>query len=158
MRNHRQFISSAFFFVGAFACASGLFADATVTRGSGPNFPLEADGVLLFVWRGLAGAADSSVTALPLSVYTELRENIDSVYNYATALKLRRKELSGCEKGPKYGACLSVTTLGTATLKVFFLRSDFRSGKILTATDRSPFVVIFTKGFSEKLKRLAKSK
>jgi hypothetical protein len=146
------------FFLCLFAGVAVLYADATVTRGSGPDFPLEADSAFLFVWRDSAGISDSSITALPASIYAELRNNIDSVYNYATALRLKRKELSGCATGRKYGSCLSFTTMGTVTLKVLFSCGDYRSGKVITATDRYPFVVKLTKGFSEKLRKLARKK
>jgi hypothetical protein len=139
-------------------CALRIFPDVTVTHGSGPDFPLEADSAFLFVWHDSAGKSDSTITGLPASMYTELRDNIDSVYNYATALRLKRKELSGCATGHKYGSCLSFTTLGTITLKLLFSCGDYRSAKLLTATDQYPFVVKLTKGFSEKLRKLAKKK
>jgi hypothetical protein len=145
-------------FVAVPACMPGVFADATVTRGSGPDFPLEIDSAFLFVWLDSAGKYDSVVTALPASVYADLRDNIDSVYNYATALSLGRKELSGCVSGPKYGACLSFTVLGTMAVKVLFPCGNYASAKVQTATDRYPFVVKLTKGFSERLKKLAKRK
>jgi len=140
------------------AGAARLLADVSVTHGSGPDFPLEADSAFLFVWHDSAGTSDSSITGLPASTYAELRDNIDSVYNYATALRLKRKELSGCATGHKYGSSLSFTMLGTVTLKLLFSCGDYRSAKLLTATDRYPFVVKLTKGFSEKLKKLARKK
>jgi hypothetical protein len=150
--------SAHLFFLWLFAGAICLYPDVTVTQGSGPDFPLEADSAFLFVWHDSAGKSDSSVTGLPASIYAELRENIDSVYNYATALRLKRKELSGCAKGRHYGSCLSFTMLGTVTLKLLFSCGDYRSAKVLTATDRYPFVVKLTKGFSEKLRKLARKK
>jgi hypothetical protein len=151
-------ICSVLLFVAVPACVPGAFADATVTRGSGPDFPLEIDSAFLFVWLDSAGKYDSSVRALPASMYADLRDNIDSVYNYATALSLRRKELSGCGHGPRYGSCLSFTMLGTMAVKVLFPCGSYSSAKVVTATDRYPFVVKFTKGFSERLKKLAKRK
>ncbi len=139
-------------------CALRTFSDVHVLRGSGPEYPLEVDSVFFFVWFDSAGRIDSLVRALPASFYAELRDNIDSVYNYATALSLRRKELSGCTSGLKYGACLSFTTLGSTTLKILFSCGDFVSGKLLTATDNYPFVVKLTKGFSVKLRKLARRK
>jgi|GEM_PF-1785432 hypothetical protein len=137
-------------------CALRAFPDVYVLKGSGPEYPLDVDSVFFFVWFDTAGRTDSLVTALPASFYAELRDNIDSVYNYATALSLRRKELSGCKGGPKYGACLSFTTLGSTTLKILFSCGDFGSGKLLTATDHYPFVVKLTRGFSAKLRKLAR--
>lgn len=154
---HRAF-SRTFFWSLLFICASLVYPDVTVMHGSGPDFPLEADSAFLFVWHDSAGTSDSIITGLPASMYTELRENIDSVYNYATALRLKRKELSGCATRHKYGSCLSFTTLGTITLKLLFSCGDYRSAKLLTATDQYPFVVKLTKGFSEKLRKLAKNK
>jgi hypothetical protein len=157
MRLHRTF-SCTFFWPLLFICSSFVYPDVTVTRGSGPDFPLEADSAFLFVWHDSAGKSDSSITGLPVSIYAELRENIDSVYNYATALRFKRKELSGCATGHKYGSCLSFTTLGMVTLKLLFSCGEYRSAKLLTATDQYPFVVKLTKGFSEKLRKLAKKK
>lgn len=134
------------------------FPDATVLRGSGPDFPLEVDSVFFFVMYDSAGKTDSCVTALPRSFYAELRDNIDSVYNYAAALKLRRKELSGCATKPRYGSCLTFMTMGSVVLKIMFSCGDYHSGKLVTATDQYPFVVKLTKGFSERLNKLAKKK
>ncbi len=139
-------------------CALCAFPDAHVLAGSGPEYPLDVDSVFFFVWFDSVGRTDSLVTALPASFYAELRDNIDSVYNYATALSLRRKELSGCKNGLRYGSCLSFTTLGTTTLKILFSCGDFGSGKLLTGTDQYPFVVKLTKGFSAKLRKLARRK
>jgi hypothetical protein len=151
-------IVSALLFLAVPVCTPGVCADATVTRGSGPDFPLYIDSAFLFVWLDPAGTSDSLVTALSASIYADLRDNIDSMYNYATALSLKRKELSGCGRGPKYGSCLSFTVLGTTAVKVLFSCGNYSSAKVVTATDRYPFVVKFTKGFSEKLRNLAKRK
>jgi hypothetical protein len=139
-------------------CALSAFSDVHVLAGSGPDYPLAVDSVFFFAWFDSAGRRDSLVTALPASFYAELRDNIDSVYNYATAFSLRRKELSGCHSGLRYGSCLSFTTLGTTTLKILFSCGNFSSGKLLTATDQYPFVVKLTKGFSDKLRKLARKK
>ena len=84
------------------------------------------------------------------------------MYNYATALSLRRKELSGCPRGRPhsrpYGACLSFFTMGTPSLKVLFSCGNYHSAKLLTATDRYPFVVKFTKGFAGKLRKLSRGR
>jgi hypothetical protein len=143
-------------------CALRAFPDVSVVRGGGPDFPLDVDSVYFFAWRDSGGAADSLIKPLPVSLYAELRENIDSMYNYATALSLHRKELVGCPQGRlhsrPYGACLTFYTLGTPSLKVLFSCANYGSAKLLTATDRYPFVVKFTKGFAGKLRKIAGGK
>jgi|WetSurMetagenome_2_1015567.scaffolds.fasta_scaffold00150_6 hypothetical protein len=141
----------------ALACALSAFPDATVVSGGGPDFPLEIDSAYFFAWRDSAGT-DSLVKPLPKSLYTELRDNIDSAYNYATALSMKRTELSGCKKGRPYASCLSFYTLGTPSVKVLFMCGEYGSAKLLTATDRYPFVVKFTKGFEGKLRKIAGKK
>ena len=136
--------------------------DVSVVRGNGPDFPLDVDSVYFVAWRDSGGTADSLVKPLPLSLYAELRDNIDSVYNYATALSLHRKELVGCPRGRPhsrpYGARLAFYTLGTPSLKVLFSCGNYASAKLVTATDRYPFVVKFTKGFAGKLRKLSRGK
>jgi hypothetical protein len=139
-------------------CAVRAFPDASVLKGSGPDYPLDIDSVFFFVWYDSAGRTDSLVKALPASFYAELRDNIDSVYNYAAALARHRRELSGCSRGRPYDACLSFFTLGTASLKILFTCGDYQSGKLLTATDRYPYVVKLTRGFSAKLRKLSHGK
>ena len=146
------------FFSCLFAFSGRPHADATVTAGSGPDFPLTVDTAYFFAWHDSAGKSDSVIIGLPAALYAELRENIDSVYNYATALRLQRKELSGCAAGHAFGSCLSFATRGTFTVKLLFACGDYRSAKLLTAADRYPFVVKLTKGFSEKIKKIAKKK
>jgi hypothetical protein len=131
-----------------------ILSDATVLAGGGPEFPLDVDSVYFFAWRDSGGRVDSIVKALPISVYAELRENIDSVFNYAASLRSQRRELSGCRRGRAFPSCISCYTMGTLSLKIQFACGDFGGGKVLTATDRYPFVVRFTKGFSAKLRRL----
>ena len=139
-------------------CALRAFPDVSVVRGGGPDFPLDVDSVYFFAWRDSGGAADSLITPLPASLYAELRDNIDSVYNYATALSAHRKELAGCPRGRPYSSSLTFFTLGTPSLKVLFSCGNYTSAKLLTATDRYPFVVKFTKGFTGKLKKIAGKK
>ena len=122
-----------------------VYPDASVLGGGGPEFPLAVDSVYYFTWHGSAGKVDSVVKALPVSVYAELRENIDSVFNYAVSLRSQRKELSGCRRGRAFSSCISCYTMGTLSLKIQFACGDFSGGKVMTATDRYPFVVKFTK-------------
>ena len=138
--------------------SSRTFPDARVISGSGPEFPLAIDSVYFFAWHDSAGAADSAVTALPQTWYADLRNNIDSVFNYVSALRSHRKELSGCGHGCAFRSCLSFYTEGEPTLKVMFGCGDYAGGKLVTATDHYPFVVKLTKGFAAKLKRLASGK
>ena len=143
-------------------CALRAFPDVSVVRGGGPDFPLDVDSACFFAWHDSGGAADSLIKPLPASLYAELRDNIDSVYNYAAALSLHRKELVGCPRSRPYsrpyGACLMFYTLGTPSLKVQFSCGNYGSAKLLTATDRYPFVVKFTKGFAGELRKLSRGK
>ena len=139
-------------------CALHAFPDAIVISGNGPDFPLDVDSVSFVAWRDSGKTADSLVKPLPASLYAEVRDNIDSVYNYASALSLRRKELSGCPHGRPYNARLSFFTMGTPSLRILFSCGNYVSAKLLTATDRYPFVVKFTKGFAEKLRKIARGR
>ena len=130
-------------------------ADVTVMRGNGPQFPLQVDAIFFIVKFIANGSADSSVKQLPVSFYAEVRDNIDSSYTYPQALRAGRKELAGCKKGFRYGAQMVFRNKGARVMSLFFSCDDFGAAKCMTSADPYPFVVVFTKGFSRKLHRLA---
>ena len=136
-------------------CGTAARADVTVMRGNGPQFPLQVDAIFLIEKFIPNGFADSSVKQLPVSFYAEVRDNIDSSFTYPQALKAGRKELAGCKKGFKYGAQVVFRNKGAWVMSLFFSCGDFGAAKCMTSTDPYPFVVVFTKGFSRKLRKLA---
>jgi hypothetical protein len=139
----------------AFVLFHSAPADVTVLRGSGPQFPLQVDGVFLTVKHSDNGRADSSVAPLPVSWYAEIRDNIDSTYTYPQALRAKKRELAGCPKGFKYGSRLTLHYRGACVLTLLFSCGSFRAAKCITSTDPYPFVLVFTKGFCRRLERLA---
>jgi len=130
------------------------YSDVVVTSGGGPTFPLQIDSAFLFIWQPNSnGNFDSCIIILPNSLYAELRENIDSVFNYAQAMVLKRKELRGCGKNIKYNSCLSFVKDNKIVLKILFSCDNYQSAKVITSQDRYPFVIKFSKNFSQKIKK-----
>jgi len=142
-----NFFSSSVLF-SILIAAGSLFADATVIQSASPAFPLEIDRVILTGKHLGVKKADT----LRLSLYDELRDNIDSVFSYADALRLHRQELSiSSETGY---ACVSFEFLGLPAMKVFLQNAQCKSAKLSAAMDHYPYVVVFTKGFSKRLRKL----
>jgi hypothetical protein len=132
---------------------TSCFSDATVVQSGSPTFPLQADSVSLTVHRVRGNGVDSAVIGLPVSLYAELRDNIDTVFTYADALRRHRRELS-----QSVTSCLTVGYMGICVMRIFFSNNGYRSGKLVAAVDRYPFVVVLTKGLSARLKKLAERK
>jgi hypothetical protein len=140
-------------------CATAVLPDASVVQSGSPTFPLQVDKAKLIIYRESAGKkADSLTLSLPVSLYAELRDNIDTVFTYADALRNRRQELSGCRgKADGRWSCLTFEYMGLTVLRVFFSCNGYKSGKLAAAVDRYPFVVVLSKGFSTRLKKLIKT-
>jgi hypothetical protein len=47
--------------------------------------------------------------------------------------------------------------MGLWVMRVFFLNGRYASARLTAAVDRYPFVVVMTKGFSGRLKKLIKT-
>jgi hypothetical protein len=150
-----QTASSAAFLI-VVACTVGAFSDVTVIRSGGPTFPLQVDKVRATVYRNVGEKKDSLTVGLPVSLYAELRDNIDTIFTYADALRKRRRELSENSDHASGGSYVTFEYLGLCVMRIFFSNTGFGSGKLAAAEDRYPFVVILTKGFSKRLKKLIK--
>lgn len=148
-----QTISSAGILIVVFY-AAGAFPDATVIQSDVPTFPLQVDEAKATVCRVHVKKEDSCTVRLPVSLYAELRDNIDTVFAYADAFRKRRPELS---ENADSGSCLTFEYMGLFVMRIFFLNGGYRSGKLVTAEDRYPFVVVLTKGFSVRLRKLIKT-
>jgi hypothetical protein len=140
-------------------CATTVLPDASVVQSGSPTFPLQVDKVKLTVHYDAGKKTDSLTLPLPVSLYEELRENIDTVFSYADALRNRRQELSGCrgKAGDSPSSCLTFEYMGLSVMRVFFSCNGYKSGKLAAAVDRYPFVVVLSKGFSTRLKKLIKT-
>jgi hypothetical protein len=139
--------------------ASAVLPDASVVQSGSPTFPLQVDKVKLTVHRGAEKKTDSLTLPLPVSLYAELRDNIDTIFTYADALRNRRQELSGCrgKAGGALSSCLTFEYMGLTVMRVFFSCSGYKSGRLAAAVDRYPFVVVLSKGFSVRMKNLTKT-
>jgi hypothetical protein len=137
--------------------ASNVFPDATVVQSGSPAFPLQVDNVTLIVHRSIAKKRDSVTFRLPVSFYAELRDNIDTIFTYADALRKHRRELSCTADAAHNGSSLTFEYMGLRVMSIFFPDQSCTSGKLVAAEDRYPFVVVLTKGFSARLKKLIKT-
>jgi hypothetical protein len=142
------------------ALAATVFPDASVVQSGSPTFPLQVDKVALTVVCGGGKNLVSRTVGLPLSMYEELRGNIDTIFTYADALRNRRPELAGCEHAP----ILTFEYMGIPVMRVVFpceartARNPYTRARLSAAEDRYPFVVVLTRGFSVRLKKLAPKK
>lgn len=132
-----------------------------MVQSGSPTFPLQVDNVtiVMHVRRGLGKKRDSVTVRLPVSLYAELRDNIDTVFTYADALMRHRRELAQQENADTVhtGSYLTFEYMGLRVMSIFFSNQGFTSGKLIAAEDRYPFVVVLTKGFSVRLKKLIKT-
>jgi hypothetical protein len=152
-----QTVSSAGFLI-VFMFTAVSFPDATVVQSGSPTFPLQVDKVTLFVPPEAGTKRDSLTVRLPASLYAELRDNIDTIFTYADALRRHRRELSGTFGGDEDARpCLTLEYMGLCVMRIFFVNNGFRSGKLIAAVDRYPFVVVMTRGFSARLKKLVRT-
>lgn len=154
-----QTVSSAGILL-VFLCAAVALPDATVVQSGSPTFPLQVDNVTLTVPCSPGGKKRDSMTVrLSVSLYAELRDNIDTIFTYADALRRHRQELSGTSGGNDSArSCLRLEYMGLCVMRIFFLNGSYRSGKLIAAVDRYPFVVVLTKGLSARLKKFAGKK
>jgi hypothetical protein len=140
------------------ALAATAFPDASVVQSGCPTFPLQVDKVTLTIAK--SSGKNPRTRALPLSTYEELRGNIDTIFTYADALRNRRPELAGCEHAP----ILTFEYMGITVMRVIFpceartARNPYKSARLSAAEDRYPFVVVLTRGFSTRMKKLADKK
>jgi hypothetical protein len=140
-------------------CVIAVFPGVSVVQSGSPTFPLQVDKVTLTIAGRSGKKPDSRTMTLPLSTYEELRGNIDSIFTYADALRNRRRELARCA----HASCLTFEYMGIAVMRIAFpcearnARGVYRSGRLAAAEDRYPFVVVLTRGFSARLKKLTKT-
>jgi hypothetical protein len=140
-------------------CAVTVLPDATVVQSGSPTFPLQVDKLTLSVFRSSPGkkGLDSATVRLPLSLYAELRDNIDTVFTYADALRRRRPELSPHPADRAAGPCLTIEYMGLWVMRLYFQSVACKSGRLIAAVDRYPFVVVLTRGFAARMKKLIKT-
>ena len=132
-----------------FFFSSFCFADAIVISSGRPDFPLETDAATLIVYHA-SMAGDSTVLTLPVQIYVDFRDNIDTIFNYAEALRDKRTELSLSDS---CYARLEFRSLGLRQVSVAFRNRSLKTGKLACGADRYPFVVVFTKGFAGRLRK-----
>ncbi len=149
----KSFATAVFFFVVLTFDATPLYADATVIQSGSPAFPLEIDRIVLTIVNNhTKNRVDTVSRVLRQNLYAELRDNIDTVFSYADALRLHRSELSvSAESSSAY---LTFEYLGLPAMKVFLQNPTCKSAKLSSSTDRYPYVIVFTKGFSTQLRKL----
>lgn len=133
------------------------FSDATVVQSGSPTFPLRVDNVKLTKYRGQGKKQDSMTIKLPVSLYAELRDNVDTIFTYADALRKHRRELLRTTGTMRNGSCLTFEYMGLWVMRIFFSNNGYGSGKLMAAEDRYPFVVVLTRGFSARMKKLIKT-
>jgi len=134
----------------------GAFPDAIVVQSGSPTFPLQVDNVKLSEGRGAGKETDTLSLQLPISLYADFRDNVDTMLTYADALRKHRPEISTAEGNKEPRRVLAFEYMGLCVMQVFFSGTGFSSGKLVATEDRYPFVVILTKGFSARLERLAR--
>jgi hypothetical protein len=139
-------------------CIAAAFPDGAVVLSGGPTFPLQVDKVKLWTIHAKGKKFDTSSVLFPVSLYGEFRDNIDTVFTYVEALRKHRPELAISSDSLAGRPCLSFEYMGLWVVRVFFLNNGFKSGKLVAAVDRYPFVVIMTRGFSKRLEKLAGTK
>jgi hypothetical protein len=133
--------------------AGTAFSDAIVVQSGSPTFPLQVDKVTLSAVRVTKKKSDTVSAVLPVSLYADFRDNVDTMLTYADALRLRRPELSG--GNARY--VLTFEYMGLCVMQVFFRGKRLSSGKLVAAVDRYPFVVILTRGFSARMEKLMRA-
>lgn len=151
-----QNVSSAFILIVLVFAAAAL-PDATVVQSGSPTFPLQADKVTLSVrWAGSGKRGQDSVTVrLPVALYADMRDNIDTIFTYADALRRHRPELAASPDDAPVRPRLTIEYMGICVMQLFFQNGAYKSGKLVAAVDRYPFVVVLTRGFAARLKKLA---
>jgi hypothetical protein len=133
-------------------CTASAIADGSVVQSGSPTFPLQVDRAVLTLRCGQGKTAPPRTVSLPVSLFAELRDNIDTMFTYADALRRRRPELAGAPEK----ACLSFEYMGVSVLRMYFPCGRFESGRLESSEDRYPFVAVLTKGFTARLKKLIK--
>jgi hypothetical protein len=142
-------------FLMVFLSTAVVFPDGSVVQSGSPTFPLQVDRLSLRVIRAAAAKKpDTASIPLPVSLYADLRDNLDTIFTYADALRKRRPELAGNPSGPS----LTIEYMGLCVMRIFFLNNSYKSGKLIASVDRYPFVVVLTRGFSARMKKLAGKK
>jgi hypothetical protein len=138
------------------AMAHGAFGQLSVVSGTGPDYPLKADSIVLMKAAGRPPhVRDSMVTALPPDFLDELKNNVDSVFNYVDAVRLRREEITGCVHGVKYGSCIRFFNEKKQVMKISFPCKRFSVGLLDVIADKYPYAVTFKPEFVKKMERLA---
>jgi hypothetical protein len=137
--------------------AAAALPDATVVQSGSPTFPLQVDKITLSVPYGCpAKRGQDSVTArLPVALYEDVRNNIDTIFTYADALRRHRPELAASPEDASVRPRLTIEYMGICVMRLFFQNSAYKSGKLVAAVDRYPFVVVLTRGFAARMKKLA---
>ena len=137
--------------------AAAALPDATVVQSGSPTFPLQVDKVTLSVPYGCPAkrGQDSVTVRLPVALYADMRDNIDTIFTYADALRRRRPELAASPDDAPVRPRLTIEYMGICVMQMFFQNSTYKSGKLVAAVDRYPFVVVMTRGFAARMKKLA---
>jgi hypothetical protein len=140
------------------ACAWDVRADASVLTSGSPSFPLQVDNIQLVVHHRHFQKSDSSVVTLPISLYPDLRDNIDSIFNYPDAFRQHRKEISAGKKPDRTISYLTFKYMGQVKMRVVFSGNGYRSGKLMLDSEHYPFVVVLSRGFAARLAAMVPKK
>ena len=139
----------------AMLSASG-FPQVSVVSGGGPGFPKKVDSIaFIMVADRPHRGHDSLITALPSDFLDECKSAIDSVFPYVDAVRLHRREITGCAAGPRFGNYLLFFNEKKLVMKISFPCKRFDGGLLDVKADKYPFAITFKKALTKKLKDMA---
>ena len=131
-----------------FACSFGQIA---VVSGKAPSFPQHADSVCFVQIH----KNDSLRTTLPVTWLKDCISSIDTIIHYADAVRLHRKEISGCSEKKRFDSFFVFYENKQRVMTVFFSCKSYGAGMLDCKKDKYPFVVVFKPEFSRKIRRTA---
>jgi hypothetical protein len=153
--DRRSFIAVPFL-LAFFALSSCVFGQISLVSGNGPSYPKKADSVVFVLAADPPRRAhDSIISALPPQFLDECISGIDSVFNYVEAVRLKRREITGCGRGQKFGRHLVFYNVHKPVMKLLFSCNRLEGGMLDITAEKYPFAIVFKPDFVKKLKRIA---
>ena len=136
--------------------ATCLYGQVAIISGKGPSYPVSADSVQFVIQVSAQKHTGTKLcTSLPRTWLDDCRNNIDTTLHYIDAVKLHRKEISGCGPKHQFDSYLVFYANKKKTMTISFSCRKYHGGMLNCALDKYPFVVVFKPGFMRKLEQLS---